>query len=110
MPEATTPHAGPANASSSPVPTISTLGELTASGYVSRPVKDELRANLLKRIAAREPAVAGVLGYDDDVLPALEHAIIAGHDVIILGERGQAKSRIIRSLVELLDEWLPVVT
>jgi magnesium chelatase subunit I len=114
MPDAPSPIEGsPAAARtappSSPHPAVSTLGELTASGYVSRPVKEELRANLLKRIAANEPAVAGVLGYDDDVLPALEHAIIAGHDIIILGERGQAKSRIIRSLVGLLDEWLPVV-
>ncbi|MGH9170235.1 MAG: sigma 54-interacting transcriptional regulator [Acidimicrobiales bacterium] len=92
-----------------PLETARTLGELRSAGYTSKPVKEELRANLLKRLAAGEPAVTGVLGYDDDVLPALEHAIIACHDVIILGERGQAKSRIIRSLVGLLDEWIPVV-
>ena len=90
-------------------PPASTIGELRASGYESQPVKKELRSNLLGRIAAGQPAVDGMLGYDDDVLPALEHAIIAGHDVILLGERGQVKSRIIRSLVNLLDEWLPVV-
>jgi len=90
-------------------PGPSTLGELKASGYRSEPVKREMRRNLLVRIAEGRPVVDGVLGYDDDVLPALENAIIAGHDVIILGERGQAKSRMMRSLVELLDEWLPVV-
>lgn len=90
-------------------PGASTLGELRASGYRSEPVKREMRRNLLTRIAAGKRVVDGVLGYDDDVLPALENAIIAGHDVIILGERGQAKSRIMRCLVELLDEWLPVV-
>jgi magnesium chelatase subunit I len=90
-------------------PAASTIGELRASDYTSKRVKTELRANLLKRIAEGLPAVEGVLGYDDDVLPALENAIIAGHDIIILGERGQAKSRIMRSLVDLLDEWIPVV-
>ncbi|MFZ0172613.1 MAG: sigma 54-interacting transcriptional regulator [Acidimicrobiales bacterium] len=90
-------------------PSAATLGELKASGYRSEPVKREMRRNLLARIAENRPVVDGVLGYDDDVLPALENAIIAGHDIIILGERGQAKSRIMRALVELLDEWLPVV-
>ena len=64
---------------------------------------------MLARVSEGKPVVDGVLGYEDSVLPALEHALIAGHDVILLGERGQAKSRIIRSLVDLLDEWLPVV-
>ncbi|MHB1508964.1 MAG: sigma 54-interacting transcriptional regulator [Acidimicrobiales bacterium] len=90
-------------------PLLRTIGELKASGYHSEPVKFEMRRNLLARIAAGVPVVEGVLGYDDDVLPALENAIIAGHDIIILGERGQAKSRMIRALVELLDEWIPVV-
>ncbi len=73
------------------------------------PVKHEMRKNLLGRLGAGEPVVDGVLGYDDTVLPGIEHAVIAGHDMILLGERGQAKSRIIRSLVQLLDEWSPVV-
>ena len=64
---------------------------------------------MLVRVSEGKPVVDGVLGYEDSVLPALEHALIAGHDVILLGERGQAKSRIIRSLVDLLDEWLPIV-
>jgi magnesium chelatase subunit I len=86
-----------------------TLGELRASGWESRPVKDEIRANALARIAAGRPLVDGVIGFDDTVLPQLENALLAGHDVIFLGERGQAKTRIIRSLVELLDEWTPTI-
>jgi magnesium chelatase subunit I len=86
-----------------------TLGELRASGWESRPVKDELRQNAIARIAANEPLVDGVLGYEDTVLPQLENALLAGHDVIFLGERGQAKTRMIRSLTNLLDEWMPVV-
>ncbi|MGH9298222.1 MAG: magnesium chelatase, partial [Acidimicrobiales bacterium] len=90
-------------------PASATIGELRASGWISLPVKSEVRKNLLKRISAGEPAVDGVLGYGDTVLPAIEEAVIAGHDIILLGERGQAKSRIIRSLVSLLDEWSPTV-
>ena len=86
-----------------------TLGELRASGWESRPVKDELRQNAIKRIVAGEPLFDSVLGYEDTVLPQLENAILAGHDVIFLGERGQAKTRMIRSLTDLLDEWMPIV-
>jgi magnesium chelatase subunit I len=87
-----------------------TLGELRASGWRSISVSDELRANASARIAAGEPLVAGILGFDDTVVPQLENALLAGHDMILLGERGQAKSRLIRALVGLLDEWLPTVT
>jgi magnesium chelatase subunit I len=93
--------------SESPRPT--TLGELRASGWASTSVKDEVRRNAIARIAAGQPLVEGVMGYEETVLPQLENALLAGHDVIFLGERGQAKTRIIRSLVELLDEWMPVV-
>ena len=86
-----------------------TLGELRASGWKSVPVAEELRRNTMKRIAAGENLVPGVLGFDDTVIPQLENAILAGHDVILLGERGQAKTRVIRALVGLLDEWLPIV-
>jgi magnesium chelatase subunit I len=86
-----------------------TLGELRSSGWESRPVKEEIRANALARIAAGKPLVDGVIGFDDTVLPQLENALLAEHDVIFLGERGQAKTRIIRSLVELLDEWTPTI-
>ena len=87
----------------------STLGELRASGWVSRSVKDEVRTNAMERIRAGEPLFPGVMGYADTVLPQLENALLAGHDVIFLGERGQAKTRMIRAIVGLLDEWLPVV-
>ena len=86
-----------------------TLGQLKESGWESVPVKEEVRRNAAARIAAGQPIVEGVVGYNDTVLPQLENAILAGHDVIFLGERGQAKTRIIRSLTGLLDEWLPVV-
>jgi magnesium chelatase subunit I len=87
-----------------------TIAELRASGWVSVPVRDEIRTNVLRRIAAGEPVVSGVLGFEETIVPQLEHALIAGHDIIFLGERGQAKSRIIRSLVDLLDEWAPIVS
>jgi magnesium chelatase subunit I len=90
-------------------PTISTLRQLRESGYHSRSVRAELRANLIERLARREPLLAGILGYDETVLPQLENAILAGQDVILLGERGQAKSRIARALTTLLDEWIPAV-
>jgi len=86
-----------------------TLGELKASGWQSISVKDEVRRNAVARIAGGEPLVEGVIGYDETVLPQLENAVLAEHDLIFLGERGQAKTRMIRSLVSLLDEWLPIV-
>jgi magnesium chelatase subunit I len=86
-----------------------TLGELRASGWHSVPVKQEVRRNAIARIRAGEQLFPGVEGYDDTVLPQLENALLAGHDVIFLGERGQAKTRMIRSIVGLLDEWLPIV-
>src|SRR5947209_5022530 len=86
-----------------------TLGQLKESGWKSIPVKEEVRRNAAARIASGQPVVEGVIGYEDTVLPQLENALLAGHDIIFLGERGQAKTRIIRSLTELLDEWIPVV-
>src|ERR1700734_1818638 len=86
-----------------------TLGALRASGWKSVPVAEEMRRNTMARIAAGESLVPGVLGFDDTVIPQLENAILAGHDVILLGERGQAKTRVIRALVGLLDEWLPIL-
>jgi magnesium chelatase subunit I len=86
-----------------------TLGQLRESGWQSIPVKEEVRRNAARRIAAGEALVEGLRGYDETVLPQLENALLAGHDIIFLGERGQAKTRIIRSLTSLLDEWIPVV-
>ncbi len=86
-----------------------TIGALRASGWTSRSVREEMRANLEERLASGRPLTSAVLGYEDTVLPQLETALLAGHDVILLGERGQAKTRMIRGLVELLDEWLPIV-
>ena len=86
-----------------------TLGALRSSGWQSIPVKDELRRNAVARISAGQQLFDGVLGYEDTVMPQLENALLAGHDVIFLGERGQAKTRMIRSLTGLLDEWMPII-
>jgi magnesium chelatase subunit I len=91
------------------LPTITTLGELRASGYHARSVKAEMRANLLQLLRSGDPLLPGILGYEDTVLPQIENAVLAGQDIILLGERGQAKTRIARSLVALLDEWVPEV-
>ena len=86
-----------------------TLGELRKSGWESRPVKEEMRQNAVIKISASVPLFDGVLGYENTVLPQLENVVLAGHDVVFLGERGQAKTRIIRSMVNLLDEWMPFI-
>ncbi|MGA0877897.1 MAG: sigma 54-interacting transcriptional regulator, partial [Ilumatobacteraceae bacterium] len=95
--------------SATPPPSPATIRELRASGWVSRPVKEEMRRNAVAKIMAKEPLFEGVLGYEETVMPQLENAVLAGHDVIFLGERGQAKTRMIRSLTGLLDEWMPIV-
>ena len=86
-----------------------TLGELKESGYNSVSVKDEMRANLIRKLHAREKLFPGVVGYDETVVPQLINAILARHSVILLGLRGQAKSRIIRQLTDLLDEAIPII-
>ena len=86
-----------------------TLGELRLAGWESVPVVEELRRNAVAMIRSGEPMFPTVLGYEDTVIPQLENALLAGHDVIFLGERGQAKTRLIRSLTGLLDEWMPIV-
>jgi magnesium chelatase subunit I len=88
---------------------ITTLGELRASGYKSRSIKDELRDNLIKRLQAKETVFKGVLGFEDTVIPDLERAILSRHNVLMLGLRGQAKTRLARLMVDLLDEYMPIV-
>ncbi len=86
-----------------------TLGELRESGYTVLTVREEMRNNLIKRLATDEPVFPGVLGYEDTVIPQVENAILSGQDIIFLGERGQAKTRMARSLSNLLDEEVPIV-
>jgi len=86
-----------------------TIGQLKASEYRVLSVREEMRKNLIIRLRSGETAFPGIIGYEDTVIPQVETAILAGHDVIFLGERGQAKSRLIRSLVNLLDEEVPVI-
>jgi magnesium chelatase subunit I len=86
-----------------------TLGELRTSGYTVPSVKDELRANLIRKMRAGETLFPGIIGYDQTVVPALVNAILAKHDIILLGLRGQAKTRIVRQLTAILDEYIPVV-
>jgi len=92
-----------------PPPAIRTLGELRKADHRLTSVREEIRRNLEARLRAGQPLVEGIRGYDESVLPAVENALLCGHDLIFLGERGQAKTRLIRGLVELLDEWVPEV-
>ena len=86
-----------------------TLGELRASGYQSESVREEIRRNLIARLRAEETVFPGIIGFDQTVIPQLENALLAGQDVILLGERGQAKTRLIRAMVNLLDEFIPII-
>jgi len=90
-------------------PSPRTLGQLRRSGHVQKPLRIELRDNLVAKLAAGDEPWPGMHGFDDTVLPQLERALLAGHDVVLLGERGQGKTRLLRSLVGLLDEWTPVI-
>ena len=90
-------------------PGPATLGQLRDVGYESRTVKQELRAGLLARLRGGEFAFPGIVGFDDTVVPELEAALLAGHDLVLLGERGQGKTRIMRTIARLLEEWSPVV-
>jgi magnesium chelatase subunit I len=87
----------------------STLGELKASGYQVRPVREEMRRNALSRLASGERLLPGIIGYDDTVVPEIENALLAGHHMVFLGERGQGKSRIIRTLRHFLDPLVPAI-
>src|ERR1700754_3378399 len=86
-----------------------TFGELKSSGYQTLSVKDELRLNLIRKLRAGEKLFPGIVGYEDTVIPQLVNAILSRHNVILLGLRGQAKSRIIRLLTALLDERWPII-
>lgn len=89
--------------------TLKTLGELKKSGYRPKSVKDELRDNLIRKIRQKETVFPGIFGFDDTVLPDIERAVLSRHNILLLGLRGQAKTRIARLLVNLLDEYIPVV-
>jgi len=88
---------------------ITTLGELKKAGYQTKDIKDELRDNLREKIRAGEETFSGVWGYENSVIPELERAILSRHNINLLGLRGQAKTRLARLMVNLLDEWIPVV-
>src|ERR687884_1252964 len=103
---ANTAQTGPADA---PADRPATLGELKASGYRSRSVKEELRHNLIRKLETDQPKFAGIVGFEETVVPQVENALLSGQDIIFLGERGQAKTRLARTLPSLLDEWLPIV-
>ncbi|WP_299575866.1 ATP-binding protein [uncultured Williamsia sp.] len=90
-------------------PSARTLGELRASGHVQRSVKDEIRNNLLTKLRAGDDPWPGIVGFESTVVPQLERALLAGHDVVMLGERGQGKTRLLRTLAGLMDEWTPVI-
>ncbi|HEX7925958.1 MAG TPA: magnesium chelatase, partial [bacterium] len=90
-------------------PTLRTLGELKASGYQPSTIREEMRRNIIARLQAGQPLFPRIIGYEDSVVPKIENAVLAGHDMILLGERGQGKTRIIRALIELLDEYMPIV-
>ncbi|MDP2013018.1 MAG: magnesium chelatase, partial [Actinomycetota bacterium] len=88
-------------APSVPVDLPATLGALVSSGYQSRTVKQEMQANLLARLRAGEPSLPGIVGFQDTVIPQVERSLLAGHDIVLLGERGQGKTRLIRTLTAL---------
>jgi magnesium chelatase subunit I len=88
---------------------IKTLGELKASGYKPRSIKEELRENLIKKLRSQKTVFDGILGFDDTVIPDLERAILSRHNILLLGLRGQAKTKIARLMTHLLDEWMPIV-
>src|SRR5690242_21613068 len=86
-----------------------TLGELKSTGYKFKTIKDELRLNLIEKLRSKETVFSGIWGYEETVIPDLERAILAGHDINLLGLRGQAKTRLARLMVNLLDEYIPVI-
>jgi magnesium chelatase subunit I len=92
-----------------PIQNITTLGQLRASGYQPRSIKEELRTNLIRKIQSGETIFPGIYGFDDTVLPDIERAVLSRHNILLLGLRGQAKTRLARLLVGLLDEYIPIL-
>ena len=89
--------------------TIYNLGQLKASGYQSKSVKEEVRNNLIKTIQEKENPFVGIMGYEDTVIPDTERAILSQHNILFLGLRGQAKTRMARQMIDLLDEYIPII-
>lgn len=92
-----------------PAPAITTLGALRKDGFGIHPIREEMRRNLMRKLADGEDLFPGIVGYEDTVIPQVENAILAGQDIILLGERGQAKTRLIRAFTSLLDAWTPIL-
>ena len=90
-------------------PVASNLAELQQSGWQTKTVKNEIRDNFTRMLASGEELFPGIVGYENTVIPEINLALLAGHDMLFLGEKGQAKSRIMRMLVRFLDEWLPYI-
>src|SRR5580704_14163623 len=88
---------------------IKTLGELKKAGYKNRSVKEEIRENLIKKLQNKETTFPGIVGYEDSVIPDTERALLSRHNILFLGLRGQAKTRMARQMIALLDEYIPVV-
>ena len=97
-------------AQSAPRPADTTLATLRRDGHQLSSLKQEMRANLLAALAAGEDPWSGLHGFQDTVIPQVERAVLAGHDIVLLGERGQGKTRLLRTMVGLLDEWSPVIS
>ena len=89
--------------------TIHTLGQLKASGYQPKSIKDEIQSNLVQVLREGKHPFQGIFGYENSVIPAIERGLLAAHDLLLLGLRGQAKTRLARQMVGLLDEYIPVI-
>ena len=90
--------------------TIKNIGQLKASGYKNRSIKEEMRENLIKKMQSGEERFPGIIGYEDTVIPDTERAILSRHNMLFLGLRGQAKTRMARQMTDLLDEWIPYIS
>src|SRR6185295_15303449 len=89
---------------------IKTLGELKDSGYKPKSIKEELRRNLISKLQRKENTFPGIVGYEDSVIPDVERALLSRHNILFLGLRGQAKTRMARQMIELLDEYVPIIS